>query len=271
MEKYSILDFQKEFPTDDVCLHYLFMNKYPDLVKTFYKIKGRKGYANAAGDKQIYPLAGTIFEKSETSLVKWFYAIYLFSQSKNGVSAKELERQLKVTYKTAWRMAKQIRMLMTDDGEMLSGIVEADETYYGGYRKGGQGGRGKTPILGFVSREGKVKAKVSRRETHLVLDNIRENVKKGSTIFSDQYGVYKKVVKLGLDYKHDSINHWKREYGRGEVHTNTIEGFWSQLKRSINGTYHAVSPEYLQSYVNEFAFRYSNRSKEIFQILLKRI
>ncbi len=139
--KYSILDFQKDFPTDDVCLDYIFKKKYPN-TKGWYKVKGRKAYANADG-KHIHPLKGTIFEKSDTSLIKWFYAIFLFSVSKNGISAKELERQLKVTYKTAWRMATQICKLMEQGGDKLSGTVEADETYYGGFRKGGQGGKAK--------------------------------------------------------------------------------------------------------------------------------
>lgn len=266
--KYSILDFNKEFPNEDVCLEYIFRKKNPNY-KGWYRIAGRKAYANAKG-KQIYPLKGTIFERSDTSLVKWFYAIFLFSTSKNGVSAKELERQLKVTYKTAWRIATQIRKLMEQGDDKLSGIVEADETYVGGFKKKGQGGKGKIPVIGLVQRGGGVRAKVvSARETHLILNHIRKNVEKGTTVFTDQFGVYKKAVKLG--YTHDSINHWKKEYGRGNVHTNTIEGFWSQLKRSLNGTYHAVSPKYLQSYVNEFSFRYSYRLSPVFETLMGRI
>src|SRR3989344_1940941 len=112
MNKYTITQFRAEFPNNDICLDYIFNKKYP-AVKA-YRIKGRKDYADALG-KQYSPLAGTIFEKSSTQLTLWFYAIYLFAVSKNGVSAKELERQLGVTYKTAWRMAKQIRSLMDTD------------------------------------------------------------------------------------------------------------------------------------------------------------
>lgn len=265
--KYSILDFQKEFPTDDVCLEYIFNKKYPNR-KSWYRVVGRKAYANAEG-KHVHPLKGTIFEKSDTSLVKWFYAIFLFSVSKNGVSAKELERQLKVTYKTAWRIGKQIRRLMESDRRKLNGVVEADETYIGGYRKGGVGGKGKTPIIGIVQRGGSVKAKVSARETHLILNHMKENVEKGTSVFTDQFGVYKKALKLG--YAHESINHWKKEFARNEVHTNTIEGFWSQLKRSIRGTYHSVSPKHLQTYVDEFAFRYNYRNFPLFQAVMARI
>lgn len=265
--KYSILDFQKEFPNDDVCLDYIFHKKYGE--QKYYRIDGRKGYANAEG-KQIYPLKGTIFEKSDTSLVKWFYAIYLFSVSKNGVSGKELERQLKVTYKTGWRIAKQVRQLMTQGDDKLSGVIEADETYIGGYKKSGMGGKGKTPVIGLVERGGAVKAKVSARETHLILNHMKENVKKGSAIMSDQFGVYAKAPKFG--FTHSSVNHWKKEFAKdGGVHTNTIEGFWSQLKRSIRGTYHSVSPKHLQSYVNEFAFRYSHRASPIFEAMMGKI
>lgn len=265
--KYSILDFQKEFPNDDVCLEYIFKKKYPSLTG-YTRINNRKGYQSSKGE-QIYPLAGSIFEKSDTSLVKWFYAIFLFSQSKNGVSAKELERQLTVTYKTAWRMAKQIRSLMTDSNNPLTGIVEADETYIGGNRKGGQGGKGKTPVLGVVERGGHVRAVVSRRETHLILNHIQKNVSKGTAIMSDKLSAYKKTLKLG--YGHKVVDHYRKEYVNGIAHTNTIEGFWSQLKRSINGTYHAVSPKHLQSYVNEFAFRYSFRQNPIFEVLMAKI
>ena len=145
MTKYTITQFRAEFPNDDICLDYVFHKKYPNIKA--YRIKGRKDYADTTG-RQYSPLAGTIFEKSSTKLNLWFYAIYLFSTSKNGVSAKELERQLGVTYKTAWRMAKQIRSLMSDDGIKLTGIVEADETFIGGYTKDGFGGKGKVTVMG---------------------------------------------------------------------------------------------------------------------------
>ncbi len=214
--KYSILDFQKEFPNDDVCLDYIFKQKYP-VLKGYTRIGGRKGYQNSQG-AQVYPLSSTIFEKSDTALVKWFYAIYLFSVSKNGVSAKELERQLKVTYKTAWRMAKQIRQLMDSGNDKLSGIVEADETYMGGFKKGGQGGKGKTPVIGIVQRGGSVRAKVSERQAHLILNHIRDNVEKGTKVYTDQFGVYEKAKKLG--YSHEAVNHWKRSTQR-EKYTQT--------------------------------------------------
>lgn len=266
--KYTIKNFRREFNTEDRCLEYVFKFRYPQS-KHYHKVRGRKCYAHSFTAKQIHPLAGTIFHKSSTPLTVWFEAIYLFSISKNGVSAKELQRHFGFTYKTAWRIGHQVRKLMTANGPKLSGIVEADETYVGGYKKGGQGGKGKTPILGIVERGGAVRAKVSERQTHRVLDLMRNNVERGSRVLTDQYGVYRKALKLG--YSHDSVNHWKKEFARGDVHTNTIEGFWSQLKRSLHGTYHAVSPKHLQAYVDEFAFRYSFRDLSIFDLMLRRI
>lgn len=268
--KYTIADFNKEFPTDEVCLAYIFKKKYPE-AKGYYPVTGRKCFANAQG-KQIHPIAGTIFEKSATPLKSWFFAIYLFSQSRNGVSAKELQRQLGVTYKTAWRIGYQIRQLMKQGKSPLSNIVEVDETYVGGYQKGGHGGKGKTPVFGMLERGGAVKTKIlSARESHLILRQIQKNIARGSHIVSDKFGAYKKTTKLG--YSHASVNHWRKEFVRGNTHTNTIEGFWSQLKRSLNGTYHSVSPKYLQSYCDEFSFRYSRRasSSPIFASLMERI
>lgn len=178
--------------------------------------------------------------------------------SRNGVSATELQRQLGCTYKTAWRVGHQIRSLMEQDTNPFSGIVETDETFFGG-KNNKRGYASKTPVIGIVKRGGGVKAKqVDKVHTGSVISNIAENVQFGSRIISDESPIYKKTKRLGL--LHDSVNHSKGEYGRGDVYTNTIEGFWSQMKRSIDGTYHAVSSKHLQKYVDEFAYRYSHRS-----------
>jgi transposase-like protein len=182
------------------------------------------------------------------------------STSRNGVAAKELERQLGVTYKTAWRMAHQIRKLMGDGGGKLKGIVEADETYIGGVRPGkrGHGAAGKTAVAGAVERGGSVKAKViGKLTTTNVFRNVQRNVENGSELHTDESPVYNYAG--GFGFKHVVVNHGMKEYVRGTAHTNTIDGFWSQLKRSISGTHHHVSAKHLQKYVDEFAFRYSNR------------
>ncbi len=265
--KYSIKDFRKEFPDERACLDYIFKKKFPDL-KGYYFVTGRKCYANAQG-KQIHPVKGTIFEHSSTPLTLWFYAIYLFSVHKNGVSAKTLQRQLGVTYKTAWRIGHQIRTLMNQDGDLLKGVVEADETYYGGRRRKGKKMANKSAVMGMVERGGRIKVKhVPNRQTHIVLNTIKDNVAKGAYLVTDEYYPYKRTVALG--YKHYFIKHGKKHYVQGKVHTNTIEGFWSQLKRSISGTYHVVSPKYLQTYADEFAFRYNHRISPVFEALLKK-
>jgi transposase-like protein len=190
----------------------------------------------------------------------WFYSIYLFSVSKNGVSAKELERQLGVTYKCAWRIAKQIRQLFTQNKDLLSDIIEIDETYIGGKHSGkrGRGSENKTAVMGLAQRKGYLKAKVVKNtNSHTVKLIIRDNVKLESDIVTDEYRSYHIVKKMG--FNHQTISHVKEQWANGTIHVNTIEGFWSQLKRSINGTYHCVSPKYLQAYVDEFVYRYNYR------------
>lgn len=283
MNRYTIKNFQEEFPDDDTCLAYIFDLRYGGLVKCpwckkpkqFYKVKKRMCYACAFCAYQISPTAGTIFHKSPTKLTLWFYAIYLASQSKNGISAKELERQLGVTYKCAWRIAKKIRELMapnsTNKDQLLDGIVEADETYIGGVQSGkGNQYDNKTPVVGAAERKGSVKAKVtSDTAASTVQPLIRKNVSLNALLVTDEASPYWTIKKHG--YSHTTVNHSRKEFARGKIHTNTIEGFWSQLKRSIDGTYHFVSPKYLQHYVDEFAFRYNHRHYPMFETLLRQI
>ncbi|HEU5187058.1 MAG TPA: IS1595 family transposase, partial [Candidatus Saccharimonadales bacterium] len=195
-----------------------------------------------------------------------------FSVSKNGVSAKELERTLGVTYKTAWRMAKQIRKLMAQETGQLNGIVEADETYIGGRRKKHLGSQydNKTVVMGIVERNkdvGQVKAIVTKHaDATVALPFVRATIAQGGEIHTDESKIYNRVKR---EYAHKHINHSLGQYSKQGVTTNTIEGFWSQMKRSIDGTYHVVSPKYLQSYVDEFAFRYNLRTVPIYPVLLE--
>jgi transposase len=278
--RYTIDTLHEQFPDDDACLDFMFAQQYSNLPACpkcgvadprYYRVRGRKCYACNDCGYQLSPLANTIFHKSDTPLTKWFYAIYLFGVGKNGVSAKEIERHLGVTYKTAWRMAKQIRLMMQGTSNELSGIVEADETYIGGKHEG-QSGKfdNKTAVVGIVEKKkgtGHVKAFATKQaDATVTLPFLRANIATGSTLQTDDSRIYSRVKR---DFTHEFVNHSKFEYVRAGVHTNTIEGFWGQLKRSIDGTYHCVSPKYLQFYVNEFVYRYNHRNEAAFPALLR--
>jgi hypothetical protein len=277
-EKFTIKQFNEKYIDDNACLYQIFLSRYSHLENcpecdskfSYYKVKDRKCYACAYCGHQLHPLAGTIFHKSSTSLKNWFYAIFLFSTSKNGVSAKELERQLGVTYKCAYRIAKQIRKLFDESISILTNIVEIDETYVGGKEANkhkdkktpnnqGRSLKTKSAILGAVERQGNIIAKVvNHTQSSIVKPFVRNNICITAEVKTDEYRAYNSLKTLG--YKHDKVDHGKGEYVKGNTHTNNLEGFWSQLKRSINGTYHSVSPKYLQTYVNEFAYRYNRRN-----------
>lgn len=281
--KYTISQFKKDFPDDDACLDFLFKVRFgadyacPKCGKkgSFHRVKGRKSYACAWCAKFVSPTAGTIFHKSDTALSLWFHAIFVMSVAKNGVAATEIERHVGVTYKTALRMAHKIRSLMGQNGSPFSGTVEIDETYVGGKRHGkrGRGAAGKTAVFGISHRDsGKVFAvSVPNVREATVMPLIRANVKIGSTVMTDEMGSYTKSKRHGYD--HHAVKHSAKEYVRGNVHTNSIEGFWGQLKRSIDGTHHAVSPKHLQKYVDEHVYRWNHRSDaaSLFSLLLGRV
>ena len=276
--RYTIDTLHKEFPNDDTCLDFIYQKRYGHLgycphcgvITKFYRIKTRKYYKCPHCAFELYPLANTIFHKSDTPLTKWFHAIYLFSVGKNGVSAKELERHLGVTYKCAWRMCKQIRLMMQENGDKLSGIIEADETYIGGKSKQEHWPDKKSAVVGIVEKQkdtGQVKAFATKQANATnTLPFIRNSVAAGSTLHTDDSRIYSRVKR---DFTHEFVNHSKYEYVKAGVHTNTIEGFWGQLKRSLDGTYNSVSPKYLQLYVNEFVYRYNHRHVAAFPALME--
>jgi transposase len=280
-EKFTIADFNAKYPNEDACLNEIFGNRYgslkdcPECHKrtNFYRVAGRKCWACQFCSYQLHPLSGTIFHKSETSLKTWFFAIFLFANSKNGVSAMEIMRQTGVTYKTAWRMARQIRKLFEQPKTPLKNTVEIDETFMGGKKEGGYGGSKMRPVIGAVERGSQVRAKaIPVKWTSTVMPFVRQNVDVKATVYTDDWpGYRRRLPKAG--YSHSSVRHSRKEYARGIVHTNTIEGFWSQLKRGIDGTYHHVSPYYLQSYVDEFAYRYNSRfsMKPVFSSMISAV
>jgi transposase len=281
-ELFTSYDFEKHFPNDEACLEWIKNHRYPNgilcvsckKVTKHHKLAKRPVYECDRCGHQVSPLAGTIFHKSTTSLTIWFDAIHEMATTRTGFSAKALQRKHGMTYKTAWRIFNQVRKLLYENPSILSGEVEVDETYVGGHRKGlrGVGLQGKSVIVGITERKGKVSSKVvTDVSKYTVMPLIERNVTKKAIIYSDESALYSSLGKMG--YEHKTINHRAGEYVVGKVHTNTIEGFWSLVKRGIDGCYHAVSPKYLQSYVNEYQFRYNHRleSNPMFLTVLDQI
>jgi transposase-like protein len=290
--EYSLMEFMAEYPDDDACLEALWRRRYsPDgrhaycpecdterVFRRYHTAQQRQSWSCTGCGHHLHPTAGTIFHKSSTSLHLWFYAMYLMASTRCGISAKQLERELGVTYKTAWRMAKLIRSeLMEEDDTPMSGEVEADETYIGGKRKGDPRGRpapGKThkvAVFGVVERGGRVAAvTVPNVRKASLLPHLTQRVLPNTTIFTDELRSYNGLDKVG--YRHRRIHHATRVYVSGDVHTNTIEGFWSLVKRGLDGVYHSVSAKHLQGYLNEYVWRYNRRKApgSMFEALLAR-
>lgn len=290
--KFTFKQFQALYPDDDACLLAIFNRKRNadapcpgcgTVGAKFHKITGRRAYACQDCGHHYYPCVGTPFEHSSTPLTQWFHAMYLMTATRNGVAAKELQRQLGVTYKCAWRIGHQLRLLMAARDEAnnpgpLSGHVEADETYVGGKLREFEGhGKGhylknKTTVFGMVQRGGDVRAMVvpdERRETLLPI--IKSNIVFGSTISTDTAATY--VTLPANFYQHGTVNHDAKQWRSGEYCTNGIEGFWSHFKRGIVSTHVHVSQKHMQKYLGEFAFRYNNRAEpsQMFARLLKQI
>jgi len=276
--RYTRPDVQKQFPNDGVCLKFIFDKRYGQL-KTcpkcgvigakFYRIKKRMAFECRDCKHQIYPLKGTIFEKTTTPLTYWFEAIFLFSVSKNGVAALELQRQIPVSYPTAHRMEKMIRLLMFEYERLgdLGTPVEVDEAFMIVNEKGRKGER--TPVMAALEVGGHVRTQVIPKATseHAV-PFIEAYVRVGSMLHTDESKIYK-TAKVKTFYDHDSVRHIGKEYvnKRGAT-TNHVEGFFGQFKRSLDGTYHSVSERYLASYAAEFSYRLNHRHEPIFQLLL---
>jgi transposase len=261
-------DFDARFPDDDTCLEHLKVVRYGrrfpcpkcERQATYYRVKGRRAYECEWCANQVYPTAGTPFERTRTSLRDWFFVMFLFCASRNGVAAKEVQRQIGVTYKTAWRMCHLIRRYMGYvDGDFPIGgtgvTVEADKAFIGGKDKLGHDD--KFVVLGMVERGGDVITRhIEDRTAESVQPEVLRHVKPGSRLMTDEAKAFRT---LDLDYQLETINHKRREYVRGDCHTNTIEAFWANLKRGISGTYVHVSEKHLQKYLWEFEYRHNMR------------
>lgn len=277
--QYSVMEFMRDFPDDATCLGYLWRRhlsadgEHADCPKCekrrrFHRVASRPSYSCDTCGHHLHPTAGTIMHKSSTSLHLWFYAIFLMAQTRCGLSAKQLERELGVTYKTAWRMFHLIRnelMKQDDDGSRLSGNVEMDEMYVGGkprlkdramWLNAGRYHRKalakkwvdgkKVPVFGMVERGGEVRAYVvPNTKSETLGSHVATHVLPASSIFTDEAKQYIGIAEEGA-HVHHRIHHTQGIYVRGDVHTNTIEGFWALVKTGIGGAHHAVSARFLQ-------------------------
>jgi transposase len=270
----TLRQFLNEFPTEDACLAHLMRTRYGDRHDCskcgrgahFYRLKARKVYSCEHCGNQISPMANTPFERTRTPLRDWFHVMFLFCTTRNGVAAKEVERQLGVTYKTAWRMCHEIRKYMaTVDGDnTLGGFtkqVEVDETYIGGREPGAFGGKGKAVVLGMLERGGNVVTEVvSSRRRDTLLPIIKDTVRPYTLIHTDEHSAYQTLT--GEGYYHETVNHSHEQYVSATgSSTNSIEGFWAAVKRGINGTHIHVSEKHLWKYLGEFEYRWNMRQR----------
>lgn len=278
----TIGQFETAFPDEEHCDVYLTSHRWPKGVRCprcdgnrVYPLQTMKWKWEcpdcSPSGYRFSNIAGTIFENTNVNLREWFRVIHLMLTSKKGISARQVQRYMGFgSYKTAWYMCHRIRAALVDkEFQKLIGIVEVDETFVGGLAKnrhkdkrgggeGGTGGAGKTIVVGAVSRKGNVVARVIENVQAATLEGfIHEAVStKVSLLCTDKWGGYKH---LGKEYPHEAIDHAKGEYVVGAVHTQTIEGFWSLMKRGVVGTFHKVSKKYLPLYIAEFEFRYNHR------------
>lgn len=273
--------FFRLFPDDETCLAHLFETRFGqgfacpscERPSKWFRIKAERAYSCQWCGHHLHPTVGTPFQQTRTPLQLWFYAIHLFTVTRHGVSAKELQRQLGVTYKTAWRMAALIREHMADvDGDKPIGgegtNVEIDETLMGGVKRGkhNRGSAAKTVVVGALERGGDLVAQVVPNQRRATLEPfVTANVRIGGNVHTDELRSYASLSNAG--YRHARVNHGAMEYAYYDyrlaetVTVNSIENFWRHLKCSINGTHTSVSAKHLNRYVKEFEYRFNRRNR----------
>ena len=270
MNKYGLKQFRKDFPTERACLDFIFETLHtPECAcgGSYALRDGRRQYQCSKCRFHIAPTANTLFHKSDTPLTLWFHALWVFSNAKSGVSAKEMERQLAVTYKTAWRMLHLIRKALKQEGK-LKGDVEMDTAYFSGHFKSGKYNEkqkeaiaAKAVVMGAVQRGGNARLSIvpdAKAKTHGDFLNATIDPE-GTRLLTDATRVLEKVA---VGFNRHTVNHNIGEYVRGDVHANTIDAFWSHIKRSISGTHKVVSKKHLQEYLDAFVFLRNNRDND---------
>ena len=285
MKHFTIQQFNERFPNDDACLEWLKNHRYPNgilckncqRVTKHHRIASRPSYCCNCCGNHVHPKAGTIYHKSSTSLHSWFYAVFLMANTRMGISAKHLQRELGVTYKTAWRMFTHIRKMMATNGShSFSGQIEVDETYIGGKRSGmrGRGAGGKTIAVGLMERKGTAMVKVvSSVKAKDLLPILTEHITPTGniTIYTDELPSYNRLKTMG--FKHEKVQHSAKQYVNGTAHVNHVEGLWSIVKNGIRGANRHISSKYLQGYLDAYVFRYNHRkdNQSIFWTLLRQV
>jgi transposase-like protein len=271
----TLRQFQERFPTEDSCLDHLFQVRYgtdfncPKCGRPakYSRVKGRRAYQCNWCANQLYPTAGTPFDRTRTSLRDWFYVMFLFTTTRNGVAAKRVQREIGVTYKTAWRMCHEVRKYMAslDSDDPLGGageVVQVDEAFIGGKATGhGKGNHAinKSIVVGMLENGGELITRViPDRSRKSIWPAICDYVLPGTTLHTDEFASYRSISLRG--YRHQSCNHSQNEYvSKSGVTVNNIEGFWSMLKRGIAGTHIHVSAKHLPKYLGEFEYRWNMR------------